>query len=449
MAARYWSFDTEGWRLRKDGSRFWARIVINAIRDEEGKLIGFAEITRDMTERRAVEEQLHQAQKMEAVGQLTNGIAHDFNNILAAIIPNLELTQVHVTEGRLRKYLENALHAADQGAKLTDQLLRFSRRNDVHGEPVDVGRLVAEACSMLPRTIGPYIAIERLGDGKLWHAVGDRGSLELALLNLAINARDAMPAANATLKIGARNIARGGAPLPPDLDPGDYVVISVTDTGTGMSEQVCRQALEPFFTTKEPGKGTGLGLGLSMVYGFAKQSGGTVTIDSEIGKGTTVSIYLPRAGYSSTTAEEILDRREISARPPSRVLVVDDHGGVRDAISTLVRSFGHEAIEAASGEAALDLLERDRRFDLLIIDLAMPVIDGTELARFARQRIPGVPMLFVSGDAEASADEEIGGAHLLRKPFRQTDLAQKLRDLLRRETTPASAPTSEDDKFAP
>jgi PAS domain S-box-containing protein len=431
MAARHGSFDTEGWRLRRDGSRFWARIVINAIHDEAGQLIGFAKITRDMTERRVVEEQLHQAQKMETVGQLTNGIAHDFNNILAAIIPNLELAQAHVTEERISDYLQNAMHAADQGARLTDQLLRFSRRNDVHREIVDIGGLIATVCAMLPRTIGPNIAIERVLDGEVWHAVTDPGSLELALLNLAINARDAMPSGG-TLTIATRNLARGSARLPSDLDPGNYLMISVTDTGTGMSEEVRSQSLDPFFTTKAPGKGTGLGL--SMVYGFAKQSGGTVIIDSEMGKGTTVRIYLPRAGNPSATQTEGPHQDETGAGPPSRILVVDDDASVRDAISSLVRTLGHEVTEVASGQAALDVLERDRRFDLLIIDFAMPVLHGGELANLARQRIPGVPMLFVSGDAEALGDGTFDDAQTLKKPFRQTDLAQKLRDLLRPET---------------
>jgi PAS domain S-box-containing protein len=427
IAARDGRFEAEGWRVRKDGSRFWANAVINAVHDESGALIGYTKITRDMTERRAVEEQLYQAQKMESVGQLTNGIAHDFNNILAAIIPNLELTQAYVKEKRARQYLDNAMHAAEQGAKLANQLLGFSRRNNVRAESVDVDELIGQACAMLPRTIGPNIAIERVGNGDVWHAVTDRGSLELAVLNLAINARDAMPSGG-ILTIGTSNLARRNGKLPPDVDPDDYVVIWVSDTGIGMSEQVRSQAFEPFFTTKEPGKGTGLGL--SMVYGFAKQSGGTVTIDSEIGIGTTIRIYLPRSRYLSTTHGEQEGESETGAGPPSRILVVDDHSGVRSAISTLLRTFGHEAIEAASGQAALELLERDRQFDLLIIDFSMPIMHGAELADRARQRIPGVKTLFVTGDTGASGDARMTETEILKKPFRQTDLAEKLRDLL-------------------
>src|SRR6202040_1596101 len=243
---------------------------------------------RDMTERRAIDEQLRQSQKMEAVVQLTNGVAHDFNNLLATIIPNLELAQFRIKEERVGKYLEEAIRAAERFAQLTNQLLPFSPPQGPITEPVDVNQVVSQACEMLPRTIGPTIKIETALDGDAWWAMTEPGQLELAILNLAINARDAM-SAGGTLTIATKNIAHGNRSRLPDGDPGDYVLISVADTGTGMSEEVRSRAFEPFFTTKEVHKGTGLGL--SMVYGFAKQSGGTVTIDSEIGKGTTLWIY--------------------------------------------------------------------------------------------------------------------------------------------------------------
>jgi PAS domain S-box-containing protein len=438
-ATRRGSVASEGWRLRNGGSRFWASTVINAIRDEAGALIGFAKITRDMTERRAVEEQLHQAQKMEAVGQLTNGIAHDFNNVLAAIIPNLELTQALIDRDPARKYLDNAMHAAEQGAELTNQLLRFSRRQTTDAEPVDVGQLIGEACTMLPRMVGPQIAIEQALDDDLCQAVTTPSSLQLAILNLAINARDAMPAGG-HLTIGARNLVRGTPRLPSDLPPGDYVVISVIDTGSGMSEQVRSHAFDPFFTTKRPGKGTGLGL--SMVYAFAKQSGGTVTIDSEIGRGTAVHIYLPRVRPRFGRRAEPAAPHDSGAGPPSRVLVVDDNSDVLAAMSMIIREFGHEVTEAASGQAALDLLERQRQFDLLMIDLAMPVMDGAELAEEARRCLPGVPILFVTGDAEAPAAAAIDAAQVLKKPYRQTELADKLRDLLGRGMPGQARPRS-------
>jgi PAS domain S-box-containing protein len=429
IATRDRRFEAEGWRVRKDGSPFWANVVIDAIYDGAGVLIGFAKITRDMTERRAVDEQLHQAQKMEAVGQLTNGVAHDFNNLLATIIPNLELAMPHVKEERVLGYLENAMHAAERGGKLTNQLLAFSRRHDLLTEPVDVNNLISETCEMLPRTIGPTITIEMVLDGDLWPAMTEVGQLELAILNLAINARDAM-LVGGKLTISTTKIARGDRSRLPHVDPGDYVMISVADTGTGMSEEVRSRAFEPFFTTKEAGKGTGLGL--SMVYGFAKQSGGIVTIDSEIGKGTTFRIYLPRAQHRLGDTEEAGYQSQRKAGPPSRILLVDDDSAVRTVTGTLLRTFGHEVIESASGEAALDFLERDQRFDLLIIDVAMPNMHGGEFATRARRFIPGVPTLFVTGYTEERRIHEMTQGHVLKKPFRQTELAEKLRHILQR-----------------
>jgi PAS domain S-box-containing protein len=427
IAARDGRFEAEGWRVRKDGSRFWANVVIDAIHDDTAVLIGFAKVTRDMTERRAVEEQLRQAQKMEAIGQLTNGVAHDFNNLLATIIPNLELALPHVKEERVSRYLENAMHAAERGGKLSNQLLAFSRRHDLLAEPVDVNRLISQACEMLPRTIGPTITLEMALDGDLWPAMTEASQLELAILNLAINARDAMPAGG-KLTISTTKVARGNRSRLPPIDPGDYVVISVADTGTGMSDEVRSRAFEPFFTTKEAGKGTGLGL--SMVYGFAQQSGGTVTIDSEMGKGTTFRIYLPRAQHRLEDTEEAADQRRWNAGPPSRILMVDDDSAVRAVTGTLLRTFGHEVIELASGEAALDLLDQDRRFDLLITDLAMPNMHGGEFATKARRLIPGLPTLFVTGYTEARRGREITQGHVLRKPFRRAELAEKLRHIL-------------------
>jgi PAS domain S-box-containing protein len=427
-AARDGRFEAEGWRIRKDGSRFWANVVIDTVHDDAGVLIGFAKITRDMTERRAVDEQLRQSQKMEAVGQLTNGVAHDFNNLLATIIPNLELALPNVKEERVLKHLENAMRAAEQGAQLTNQLLAFSRRHEVSTEPVDVNQVVSEACEMLPRTIGPTIEIVTVLAGDAWWAMTEPGQLELAILNLAINARDAM-LAGGELTISTRNIVRGNGRRFPPLDPGDYVVISVADTGTGMSEEVRRRAFEPFFTTKEAHKGTGLGL--SLVYGFAQQSGGTVTIDSEIGNGTTVRIYLPRAPHRPASTEQAGVESQRNAGPPSRILIVDDNSAVRTITATMLRTLGHDAVEAAGGEDALDLLERDQEFDLLIVDLAMPNMHGDEFVARARELIPGVPTLFVTGYAEPSrAKARID--QILKKPFRMAQLAEKLRHILRR-----------------
>ena len=427
-AARDGRVEAEGWRIRKDGSRFWANAIIDAVHDDAGHLIGFAKITRDMTARRAVEEQLRQSQKMEAVGQLTNGVAHDFNNLLATIIPNLELAQSKIKEDCVLKYLENAMRAAERGAQLTNQLLTFSRRNELSTEPVDVNHLVSEACEMLPRTIGPTVEIETALDGNAWWAMTEAGQLELAILNLAINARDAM-LAGGKLTIATRNIAHANGYQPPPLDPGDYVMISVADTGTGMTEEVRSRAFEPFFTTKELHKGTGLGL--SMVYGFVKQSGGSVTIDSEIGKGTTIRIYLPRAPRRTVDADDTDERSRWDAGPPSRILVVDDNSAVRTITAIMLRTLGHNAVEASGGQDALDLLERDRRFDLLMVDLAMPNMHGDEFATIARELIPEVPILFVTGYAQPGQVRQRPEGDVLKKPFRRAQLAAKLRWTLR------------------
>ena len=430
-AARDGRFEAEGWRIRKDGTRFWANVVIDAVHDDAGVLIGFAKVTRDMTERRAVEEQLRQSQKMEAVGQLTNGVAHDFNNLLATIIPYLELAQFHIEEERVLRYLENAMRAAERGAQLTNQLLAFSRRHELLTEPVDVNQVVSEACEMLPRTIGPTIEIETVLDRNAWWAMTEPGQLELAILNLALNARDAM-LAGGKLTIATKNIGRGSGRSILPLDPGDYVRISVADTGTGMSEEVRSRAFEPFFTTKEINKGTGLGL--SMVYGFAKQSDGTLTIDSEIGNGTTVRIYLPRAPYRSEGAEQEGGQGQCDAGPPSRILVVDDDSAVRAITGTMLRTLGHDAIEAAGGQDALNLLAHDRKFHLLIVDFAMPNMHGEEFAARARELIPDVPLLFVTGYAEPGRVRQRTAGEMLKKPFRRAQLAGKLRYILHAAT---------------
>jgi PAS domain S-box-containing protein len=434
-AAQDGRFEAEGWRIRKDGSRFWANVVVDAVHDDTGDLIGFAKITRDMTERRAVEEQLRQSQKMEAIGQLTNGVAHDFNNLLATIIPNLELAQSNIKDQCVLKYMENAMRAAERGAQLTNQLLAFSRRHEVLTEPVDVNQVVSEACEMLPRTIGPTIEIETALTADAWWALTEPGQLELAILNLAINARDAMPSGG-TLRIASKNIVRKSGRGFPPLEPGEYVMISVADTGGGMTEEVRTRAFEPFFTTKEVHKGTGLGL--SMVYGVAKQSGGTVTIDSEIGCGTTVQIFLPRAPRRASDAEEPSERNELDAGPPSRILVVDDNSAVRTITAIMLRTLGHDAIEATGGQDALDLLEQDRQFDLLIVDLAMPNMHGDEFAARARELISDVPILFVTGYAEPGRVRPRPEGKILKKPFRRVQLAGKLRYVLGRNRARAT-----------
>jgi len=429
-AARQGRFETEGWRVRNDGTRFWANVVIDAIHDDTGALAGFAKITRDMTERRAVEEQLRQSQKMEAIGQLTGGLAHDFNNLFAAIIPNLELAQRRIKDQKARQYLANAIRSVDRGAKLMHQLLAFSRRDDIVTEPVDVNYLTSQLCEMLPRTIGPTIAVKTALDPDAWQAMTEPGQLELAILNLAINARDAM-LPGGELKISTANIESSKSGLPVGVKAGDYVMLSVADTGTGMSEEVRGRAFEPFYTTKDLGKGTGLGL--SMVYAFAKQSGGAATIDSETGRGTVVRLYLPRAKPLLDAADEDGTLTKADSGPTGRILVVDDDDDVRSITITLLAALGHEAREAGNGREALDLLQLDRRFDLLMIDLLMPNMHGTTFAAKAQSLVPGVPVLFITGyNGTSHAPKMSDAQYLIKKPFRLAELAEKLRDILRR-----------------
>jgi PAS domain S-box-containing protein len=432
IAAQEGRFETEGWRVRNDGTRFWASVVIDAIRDDSdsGALAGFAKITRDMTERRIVEEQLRQSQKMEAIGQLTGGLAHDFNNLFATIIPNLELAQRRIRDRSARDHIATAIRSVDRGAKLMQQLLAFSRRDDMQTEPVDVNYLTAQLCEMLPRSIGPTIAIKTALAPDAWQAMTDPGQLELAIINLAINARDAM-LVGGELTISTVNVASTRSGLPAGLKASDYVMLSVADTGTGMGEEVRQRAFEPFYTTKEAGKGTGLGL--SMVYGFAKQSGGAVTIDSDIGRGTVIRLYLPRAQPLPDTADGDCPRTQADAGPSARILVVDDDDDVRGVTATLLRTLGHEASEAASGQDALGLLQRDPRFDLLMVDLLMPKMHGTAFAAEARRLVPGVPVLFITGyNGTSHARKMSDGQYLIKKPFRLAELAEKLGYILHR-----------------
>ena len=427
-AAREGRFEAESWRQRKDGSRFWANVVIDAIRDG-GKLVGFAKITRDITERKAAEALLHQAQKMEAVGQLTGGVAHDFNNLLAAIIPSLEMARMRVQDEKALRHLDIAARAAERGGALTHQLLAFSRKQHLASRPVDVNPLIEQLCDMLPRTLGPTISIERDLDPDAWPAMTDPSQLDVALLNLAINARDAMPGGG-VLSISTRNVDLGQKAGPAELEPGAYVLIGVSDTGTGMSEATQQRAFEPFFSTKIDGRGSGLGL--SMVYGFARQSGGQVVIDSEPGRGATIRIYLPRATEAAAAVFPPIRMDSSSAGPPSRLLIVDDDDAVRGVTTELVRGLGHEVVEAASGDAALEILRRGPGFHLMVVDLAMPNMHGAVFAVRAREIAPTTPVLFVTGYSEAIWAPEVPGDELLKKPFTQTEIAAKLRAMLPR-----------------
>ena len=380
-------------------------------------------------ERRQIEAVLRQAQKMEAVGQLTGGVAHDFNNLLTAVLGNLEFIGMRSRDEATQKLVQTAVRAAERGAQLTQQLLAFARKQHLQPKPVNVNDVVGGMGGMLARTIGTTIRIEQVLDVELWPALVDPNQLELVILNLAINARDAMPVSG-KLSIETANVAAGDSGRAPDLPPGDLIRVSVSDTGTGMTEEVLAKAFEPFFTTKEVGRGSGLGL--SQVYGVAKQSGGDVRIRSGLGQGTTVEVYFPRARAAAldqakeTVVQEIPGGSEL-------VLVVDDDRDVRELITLSLGSLGYLTIEAANGRAALEILDKTETIDCLLVDYAMPGMTGAEVARAARERRPSLPVLFTTGYADMQAlHMQLQDAPLLKKPFKLAELAERVQTVLRR-----------------
>ena len=382
-------------------------------------------LTAEIGEREKAEARLIQAQKMEAVGQLTGGLAHDFNNLLTAVVGSLDLLLRRTDDEKLRKLAGNALQAAERGAQLTSQLLAFSRRQRLQPTSLNANDVISGMGDMLARTIGPHIRIEMRLDPHLWNALVDRAQIEVVILNLALNARDAMPSGG-RLTIVTTNLDHVPSALSSDLTPGEYVAISVSDTGTGMTPQVLARAFEPFFTTKEQGRGTGLGL--SQLYGFAKQSGGTVKIDSTEGQGTTVTMYLPR------TEVEVLRAASEAARPARRggvrVLLVDDDDGVREVCAAMLEDIGCRVTAAASGEEALHELEQDK-FSIMLTDIAMPAMSGVELAKKARELVPEMPVLFASGYADLQAfGAQLSEETVVRKPYRLSELAARLEAML-------------------
>jgi PAS domain S-box-containing protein len=413
-----------------------ARETLRRSREELERLVGERtrslaaandRLTAEIAERQRTEEALLQAQKLEAVGQLTSGVAHDFNNLLTGVLGNLELLERRLKSQESLRRLRAARLAAERGARLTHQLLAFSRKQRLAPTPLDLNRLVSEASDMLFRTIGATVRIETVLTEGLWPALVDPTQTELVLLNLAINSRDAMPEGG-RLTIRTANVGRGDAPA--DLAPGDYVLISVSDTGEGMSEEVLRRAVEPFFTTKEPGKGSGLGL--SMVHGVATQSGGALHIDSRPDRGTTVNVYLPRARRVSAAS---LEREPLSAAAHERatIVVVDDDPDVREVAVSSLESLGYHMLAAESGLAALDLLARTGPVDLLIVDMAMPGMNGVELIRRARERRGDLRAMLVTGYADIAAFAPAEGDLILQKPYRLERLAENVADALRRE----------------
>jgi signal transduction histidine kinase len=382
-------------------------------------------LTAEIAERERAEARLIQAQKMEAVGQLTGGIAHDFNNLLTAVIGSIDLLLRRLVGERERRLAGNALLAAERGAKLTAQLLAFSRRQRLSPEPLNTNDVVSHMSDLLSRSLGPRIRLETQLEAGLWSALADRTQLEMMILNLAINGRDAMPSGG-KLKISTSNLSSVPMDLHSELHEGEYVCIAVEDTGKGMSPGVAARAFEPFFTTKEPGKGTGLGL--SQLYGFARQSGGTARIDSREGEGTKVTLYLPRTVQKVDRALAALPKT--NGQAGARILLIDDDDDVREAAAAIIEELGYSVTAVDHAPEALDLVEK-HRFDLAITDVMMPGMNGVELARELKLLSPHLPILFATGYADV---EEFGGDldanALIRKPFRMTELASHIANAL-------------------
>jgi CheY-like chemotaxis protein/nitrogen-specific signal transduction histidine kinase len=380
----------------------------------------------EISEHPATEAALHQAQKLEAIGHLTGGIAHDFNNLLTVVIGNLMLARGRAGGNvAIAPLLDNAMQAAERGVAQIQRLLGFARRQRLDPRSVDLSRLVAGINALLPHTLGPGIDLSIAADADLAPAHVDANQLELAILNLAINARDAMPRGG-SVRIGLENHATN-RDSPPELTPGKYVVISITDTGTGMDAATLAQAFDPFFTTKDAGAGSGLGL--PTVQGFAAQSAGAVRIRSRPGAGTTVELWLPKADEPPRD----FDRSERSAaeipRGAANILLCDDDDDVRRFIGEFLDSAGYTIHEASGPEAALGILEQSAQIDLLIVDYAMPGMNGLETIRQARQQRPGLRPLLITGHAGAMG-ASTAGVPLLRKPFAPAELARLVAEIL-------------------
>jgi PAS domain S-box-containing protein len=431
-------FEAEGWRLRKDGTRFWASVVIDPIRDETGALRGFAKVTRDITERRKAQqaldearEALAQAQKMEAVGQLTGGVAHDFNNLLQAISSSLELIEQRLSDGRtdVAPFAATARAAVDRAATLTRRLLAFARRQPLKPERADLNMLVVGLWDLLGRSVGEEIRLERRLAEPLWPVHADVNQIESSLLNLVINARDAMPdGGSVTVETANASLRPADLANEPGVEPGDYAVLTVRDSGTGMPPDLLARVFEPFFTTKPIGQGTGLGL--SQLYGFARQSGGFVRIDSAVGRGTAVHLHLPRdhaaaaeqAAPAPTPAPAAVPTPPTGRAGRGTVLVVEDEGLVRMLLVEVLEGDGYTVLEAADGTTALARLSEAAAgregprpqvdllppVDLLVTDVGLPGLNGRQLAEAAQAHYPDLKVLFLTGYAFQALDDRPG-----------------------------------------
>jgi PAS domain S-box-containing protein len=426
-------FESQGWRIRKDGTRFWASVVVDPIRSELGTLLGFAKITRDITDsmeaQRALEkarETLFQSQKMEALGRLTGGIAHDFNNLLMVVLGSLEVVRRRVPqEPKILNLLDNAIQGAQRGSVLTQRMLAFARSQKLVVEALDAPALVRGMSDMLQRAMGPQVRIEVRFPLSLSPLLADSNQLEMAVLNLAVNARDAMGGAG-QIVIAAREQTLTADDN--ELKAGHYVCLSVSDSGEGMSAETLNRAREPFFTTKGVGKGTGLGL--SMVHGFAQQSGGRLELTSVVGEGTTAEMWLPVAqAVAAAEAPSAVPVFAVSTVVHAlTVLVVDDDPLVLLSTAAMLDDLGYTAVQADSGAKALELLDSNPRIDVVVTDLAMPEMTGAELAHHIKQRWPTLPVLLASGYAEKLDDTDLALPHI-GKPFNQSELVQALIEL--------------------
>ncbi|WP_429320616.1 PAS domain S-box protein [Paraburkholderia sp. GAS448] len=449
-ARREGRFEAEGWRVRKDGSRFWAHVVIDAIYDDHGKLAGFAKITRDITDRRdaaklleQTRNELFQSQKMEALGKLTGGVAHDFNNVLQILRGNLELLAVrHSADAWTRERLEKASEAIERGAKLSMQLLAFGRRQPLAADVINVGDMLKGMDDLLRRALGEEVQIATVVAPDLWNSLLDSHQLENVILNLCINARDAMP------KGGKLTIETCNAILDDEyvrglenVPPGEYVMVSVTDTGTGMTPEVMEKAFDPFFTTK--GNRQGSGLGLSMAYGYVKQSGGHIGIFSEVGRGTAVKIYFPRS------------TGQVTPRPPREnipatgghetILVVEDDRIVQSTVIEMLASLGYHVLKADNAAQALTILRSGVRVEMLFTDVVMPgSMASPEMVRIAQSLLPDLKVLYTSGYAQNAIIHHgklDKGVQLLSKPYSRERLAQKIRQVFEAKDASAGAKT--------
>jgi PAS domain S-box-containing protein len=448
-------YDVEYRVVWPDGSTHWVLVRGQVIRHSDGTPERMAGVTLDVTERKRAEELLEarvaartrelaeanarltataaerdkaeralmEARRLEAIGRLTGGVAHDFNNLLAAVVGNLELLSAALGETPTRRYAEAALAAAWRGGRLTQQLLAFAREQRLESASVDVNGLVSGMDALLQHTLGGLVQVEVTLEPELWLASTDATQLELVLLNLAINARDAMPEGG-VLRLATRNVERADTTLPEELGPGAYVLISVTDTGTGMPPEVAERAFEPFFTTKEVGKGSGLGL--AQAYGVARQSGGTVRLRSRLGFGTVVELFLPRAPAVTPAEPKWTTPSEgVASRGPA-VLVLNDEPVLRHVAGELLAEAGYQVQEASSGHEALAVL-RERHFAAAMVDAAMPGMTGTEFARLARQLQPELQVLFITSSPDTVELDQLGPAdRTLSKPYGRAELLRAL-----------------------